>query len=60
MREAWIQLECPACTEQWERNPTDLPAPGNEFSCDHCDEQRSVAEFVKTPDGLEILREFHE
>ncbi len=60
MSEAWIDLECPDCAEQWERNLTELPAPGNEFRCDHCDAERPIAEFVKTQRGLEIHEQFHE
>ena len=60
MREAWIRLECPACTEQWERDPADLPAPGNEYACEHCGDERPIVEFVKTKEGLEIHENFHE
>ena len=59
MREGWIRLECADCGEQWDADPADLPAPGNEFRCDHCGSERPVAEFPKTPRGLDILKEFH-
>lgn len=59
MQEAWIQLHCPDCQENWEANPADLPEPDSEFSCQHCDSARPTAEFVKTTRGLEILRDFH-
>lgn len=59
MQEAWIQLHCPACDEQWEANPADLPEPGAEFTCGHCGETRSVVEFAKTQRDFEILEAFH-
>ncbi|APW98314.1 hypothetical protein CHINAEXTREME_11145 [Halobiforma lacisalsi AJ5] len=59
MSTPWIDLECPSCREQWEDDPADLPAPGNEFTCEHCDDERPVSEFVKTPEGLEIHENFH-
>ena len=60
MREGWIQLECADCGEQWTADPADLPAPGNRYDCDHCGSERPIAEFAKTPQGLNILEEFHE
>lgn len=60
MQEAWIPLLCPECGEVWESPPNDLPAPGTEFVCTHCGRERPVAEFVKTKEGLEMLKEFHE
>lgn len=60
MPEAWIQLQCPECQEGWEANPSELPAPGNRYTCDHCGAQRSISEFMRTGRGLEILEEFHE
>lgn len=60
MREGWIQLECVDCEEQWDANPADLPSPGNEYSCDHCDSERPITEFMKTQRGFDILKEFHE
>lgn len=60
MREAWVTLECPNCHETWESNPGDLPAPGEEFTCNHCGETRSISEFTKTQRGFEILESFHE
>lgn len=59
MQEAWIPLECIDCGAQWERTPSDLPAPGNEYECDHCDVDRPIAEFVKTQQGFKILKEFY-
>lgn len=60
MREGWIPLECVECGEQWEGSPEELPPPGEEFACPHCDTHRPVQAFVSTPEGLEILAEFHE
>lgn len=60
MREAWIRLQCPACSEHWESNPTDLPAPDREFACTNCDERRPTSEFMRTKRDLEILEAFHE
>jgi hypothetical protein len=59
MQEAWIQLQCPDCTEDWEANPADLPDPGTEMTCNHCDGTHPVSEFTQTARDLEILREFH-
>lgn len=60
MQEGWIQLECVDCGQQWQANPANLPAPGNEFTCDECGAERPVAEFVKTQRGYDVLAEFHE
>lgn len=59
MPEAWIELECPACGVDWEANPADLPAPGEDFECRSCGAERPTSEFAKTTRGLEILAEFH-
>jgi hypothetical protein len=59
MNEAWIQLRCPDCQEDWEAGPTDLPGPDATFSCPYCDETASMREFMKTPRALDILEEFH-
>ena len=58
MTEAWIQLTCPDCSEHWEANPADLPAPGDPFDCPACGERRSVSEFTRTGRDLEILEQF--
>ncbi len=58
MVEAWIQLQCPSCDEEWERSPSDLPGPDADFTCNHCGETRRVAEFMMTQRDLEILEEF--
>ena len=59
MQEAWIQLQCPDCTEQWEANPADLSEPQREFDCAHCETTRPLSEFTKTVRDFEILEEFH-
>ena len=59
MQEAWIQLQCPNCEEQWEANPADLPAPDSTHACEHCGVERRGAEFAKTARDFEILEEFH-
>ena len=58
MPEAWINLECPACGEDWERDPADLPPSDEEFECPSCGEQRQMAEFTKTQRDLEMLKQF--
>ena len=58
MPEAWIQLECPSCGEDWERDPADLPDSDAEFECPSCGEQRRMAEFTKTQRDLEMLEQF--
>lgn len=60
MRNAWVQLECPNCEETWEANPSDLPAPRERSTCNHCDATFRTAEFMKTGRDLEILEGFHE
>lgn len=60
MKEAWIQLACPACGEHWQANPADLPAPDDPFTCNNCSEERPTAEFMRTTRSLEILESFHE
>ncbi|MFC7046811.1 hypothetical protein ACFQH6_16640 [Halobacteriaceae archaeon GCM10025711] len=59
MQEAWIDLQCPSCTESWEANPSELPAPDHEFACDHCGERRNLAEFMQSTRDLEVLQQFH-
>lgn len=59
MQRSWVPLECVDCGEHWERSPADLPAPGRDFECDHCGARRPISEFVKTTQGLKILKRFH-
>lgn len=59
MAEAWIQLFCPNCEESWEENLNTLSPPSSEFTCDHCEATRPMAEFMRTARDLEILEEFH-
>jgi DNA-directed RNA polymerase subunit RPC12/RpoP len=59
MSEPWIQLHCPDCTEQWEENPVNLPAPDEEFQCPHCGARHPVSEFTRANRDFEILEEFH-
>ena len=59
MQESWIPLECVDCGRTMEHSPTDLPAPGSDFECENCGASRPIAEFVKTKQGLKILRRFH-
>lgn len=56
MQEAWIQLQCPDCTTEWEAKVRELPASGQQFQCDHCDTYCPTAEFTKTARDLEVLR----
>ncbi|MHB9285935.1 hypothetical protein ACKVMT_02710 [Halobacteriales archaeon Cl-PHB] len=60
MNDAWITLQCPDCQESWEANPGDLPAPGEQTRCEHCDTRRPTAELMKTNRDLDILQEFQE
>jgi hypothetical protein len=59
MQEAWIQLQCPGCGEQWEANPADLPATDADFPCRSCGDSRPLVEFAKTARGLDIIEAFH-
>jgi len=58
MQDAWIQLQCPNCDEQWEANPADLDEPAAEFTCDHCGATNHLSEFAKTTRDFEVLEEF--
>ncbi|MBV0922977.1 hypothetical protein KTS45_02090 [Halomicroarcula limicola] len=59
MQEAWLQLQCPACEEDWEEKVADLSGPESSFECDSCGETRPLSEFMQTSRDLEVLREFH-
>jgi uncharacterized Zn ribbon protein len=59
MQEAWIQIQCPDCTTEWEERVSELPASGKQFQCDHCDTYSSMAEFTKTARDLEVLRDMN-
>jgi predicted RNA-binding Zn-ribbon protein involved in translation (DUF1610 family) len=56
MREAYVQLVCPACAKSWEENPTELPDADGSFDCPECAESRRVAEFMRTDRDLENLK----
>ncbi|MEF8775179.1 MAG: hypothetical protein V5A43_01590 [Haloarculaceae archaeon] len=60
MTETWIELQCPSCDETWEVDPGDFPAPGEDFTCDHCGTERSASEFMRTDRNREMWRSFHE
>jgi len=60
MQEAWLQLQCPACNENWEARVRDLSAPDTQFACDDCGSERALSEFMQTARDLEVLREFNE
>jgi len=57
MREAYVQLLCPACNKAWEDNPRELPAPDASYSCPSCRETRRTAEFMRTDRDLENLKQ---
>ena len=56
MREAYVQLVCPACAKSWEKNPSGLPAADESFDCPECAESRRTAEFMRTDRDLENLK----
>ncbi|GCF12227.1 hypothetical protein Harman_01620 [Haloarcula mannanilytica] len=58
MQEAWLQLQCPACSVTWEEHVSDLRAPDTPFDCDDCGTERSLSEFMRTARDLEVLQEF--
>ena len=58
MQEAWLQLQCPACSVAWEARVSDLSAPETQFACDDCGAERSLSEFMRTTRDLEVLQEF--
>lgn len=59
MSEAWVELACPDCADEWQANPSDLPSPGEQLTCDGCGAVRPTAEFLRTQRALEILEQFH-
>ncbi|GAB3668574.1 DUF7836 family putative zinc-binding protein [Halopiger thermotolerans] len=59
MQRSWVPLECVECGEQWEKPPEELPTPGNEFVCDNCGTDRPISEFIKTKQGLKVLKQFY-
>ena len=60
MTEAWIPLECTSCSEVWEATPDSLPESDAEFECPYCGTRDTVASFVKTQEGLQILDGFNQ
>lgn len=58
MQEAWLQMQCPECEENWEEKVTALSAPDTAFTCDACGTSRPLSEFMKTSRDLEILEQF--
>ena len=58
MRPAWIQLECPSCGEVWESTLDAVPDLGDDFACPYCQARNSVSTFVRTKEGLKVLRGF--
>ena len=60
MQEAWLQLQCPACSVSWEERVSDLSAPDTQFDCDDCGTERPLSEFMRTTRDLEVLQEFTE
>jgi len=59
MQEAWIQLQCPDCSTDWEAKISELPPSSERFQCDHCDVSHPTAEFAKTARDLEVLRDMN-
>lgn len=60
MQEAWIELECPSCGEQWEETLDELPSPDGEHACRNCGEVRPMVELAQTERDLDILESFHQ
>lgn len=58
MKPAWIHLECPSCQEVWESTLDAVPSLGDRFDCPYCETRNPAREFVKTQEGLKVLREF--
>lgn len=58
MRPAWIQLECPSCGEIWESTLDAVPRLEDDFECPYCRSRSPVPEFVRTKEGLAVLRRF--
>lgn len=59
MEEAFVRLLCPDCEKSWERNPTELHDPREEFTCPDCETTLRLAEFMRTERDLETLEQFH-
>ena len=60
MTDPWVTIRCPACSRTWEADPTELPAPDEDFQCTSCDSRDSTGAFMETERGLSILKTFHE
>jgi hypothetical protein len=56
--ETEVQLLCPDCNADWATPPADLPAPDEDFACDHCDASHRTAEFTRTKRDLRALKQF--
>jgi ribosomal protein S27E len=48
MNEAFVQLQCPDCLKDWERNHAELPAPDVTVECPDCGTTRPTSEFMRT------------
>lgn len=58
MPEAFVHLQCPECTKDWEENPADLPDLNKNFSCPDCHATRQLKEFMRSERDLEAVRQF--
>jgi len=54
--EAFVQLDCPERSKNWESTPSELPAHNVNFSCPNCHATRRLAEFMRTDRDLENLK----
>jgi len=57
MTEAYVRLLCPECKKDWESSPGDLPASNRTFHCPNCHASRPMAEFTRTADDLNTLKQ---
>lgn len=58
MVEAFVRLQCPECSKQWQDNPADLPSHKEDFECSSCGTTRRLAEFMRTERDLETVKQF--
>ena len=59
MKETYVRLLCPECTNDWTAPPADLPSAGTRFQCPDCEIGRRTAEFARTDHDLQTLKQFN-
>lgn len=58
MVEAFVRLQCPECSKDWQENPSDLSDLRNNFTCPDCHATRRLTQFMRTERDLEAVKQF--